>query len=190
MATISEFTVGNAISVVLTDETFDIIESPPGSADKMVATSPIKAVVTFQDMWIAHVAIFTYENRENVVEFSWSPKPVPPPFNGAVGRGRMTMRRVGDDYVFLMRALRRNNKEWPTLTQVKWEELDTLMATDAKAFFQSQGRVQFGRYGDMVENSRTMSNGIGVRVPVTEHAVITSIFVATRALAVLRNLSK
>jgi hypothetical protein len=64
------------------------------------------------------------------------------------------------------------------------------MSGDAKEFFKSLGAVTFGRYGDMVDNSRTMANGIGVMVPVSEHAVIVGIFVATRALAVLRNLSK
>ena len=190
MATISEFTVGNAITVVITDEQVNIIGTPPGESDKMPAVSPIKAIVSYGSIWTGHLATFTYENRANVVEFSWNPTPVPPPFHHAASRGRLTMKRAGDHFVFPVRALRVNNKTWPTLTQITWDELDELHGDNAKAFFKSLGEVEFGRYGDMTSGAGTGGNAIGARVHVDHLSVIIGIFALTRAVAVLRNFGK
>lgn len=190
MTTISEFTVGNAISVQVTDESFEILASPPGTKEKLFAKSPIKAVVSFNTIWTAHLGVFTWADGSHSVEFSWSTEPVPPPFDDVVGRLRQTMKIVDGNWLLPVRAGKNGDKERPTLNGVTWSELDDLIGSDGQAFFKSLGHVEFDRYGDMTPGAGAMSNLIGARVKLGDESVLVAIHVVTRALAVLRNLSK
>lgn len=190
MAVISEFTVGNAISVQVTDEEFEILASPPGTKDKLAAKSQIKAIVRFNTIWSAHLGVFTWQDGSHSVEFSWSTEPVPPPFDNVVGRLRQTMKLVNGYWVLPIRAGKKAGKDRPTLNGVTWDEIDELLGSDGKQFFKSLGDATFGRYGDMTEGSGSMANMIGARVKQGDESVLIAIHVVTRALAVLRNLSK
>lgn len=190
MTIISEFTVGNAIAVQVTDEEFEILASPPGVKDKLVAKSPIKAIVSFNAIWTAHLGVFTWADGSHSVEFSWSTEPVPPPFDNVVGRLRQTMKVVNGKWQLPVRAGKKASKDLPTLNSVSWAEIDGLLGSDGQKFFKSLGDVEFGRYGDMAPDARAMSNLIGARVALDDPQVLVAIHVVTRALAVLRNLSK
>lgn len=190
MATLSEFTAGNAITVQITDEAYEIKSKPVGSNDEFVAKSPVKAIVKFNNIWTAHVGVFSWENGTHGVEFSWSNNPVPPPFDDVVGRLRQTMKLVDGKWVLAVRAGKDGAQERPTLSSVSWDELDSLVGSDAKNFFSSFGNVEFGKYGDYVTNPGAMKNVIGAKVSQDSPSVLIAIHVVTRALAVLRNLSK
>jgi hypothetical protein len=190
MSIISEFTVGNAISVQVTDEAFEILASPPGTKEKIVAKSPIKAVVSFNTIWTAHLGVFTWADGSNSVEFSWSKEPVPPPFDDVVGRLRQTMKIVDGYWLLPVRAGKKGAKDRPTLNGLTWLEIDGLLGSDGQSFFKSLGHVEFGRYGDMASGAGAMANLIGARVKLGDESVLVAIHVVTRALAVLRNLSK
>ena len=190
MAIISEFTVGSAIAVQVTDEEYEILASPPGVKDKLVAKSPIKAIVSFNAIWTAHLGVFTWEDGSHSVEFSWSTEPVPPPFDNVVGRLRQTMKIVDGKWQLPVRAGKNAGRDRPTLNGTTWSEIDGLLGSDAQQFFKSLGDVEFGRYGDMAPDARGMSNLIGARVSLDAPQVLVAIHVVTRALAVLRNLIK
>jgi len=190
MAILREFTVGDAITVQITDEVYEIRSKPVDGDEDLPARSPIKAIVKFNNIWTAHVGVFTWENGSHGVEFSWSNEPVPPPFDFVVGRLRQTLKVIDGKWVLAVRAGKRGIKERPTLANVSWDELDALTGTDAKAFFSSFGDVEFGKYGDFVPNPGAMTNAIGARVSLDSASVLVAIHVVTRALAVLRNLSK
>lgn len=190
MATLREFTVGNAISVQITDEAYEIRSKPVGGDEEINAKSPIKAVVKFNNIWTSHIGVFEWVNGTHGVEFSWSNEPVPPPFDDVIGRLRQTMKLDGDHWVLTVRAGKKGAKERPTLANVTWEELDGLVGSDAKEFFSTFGDVEFGKYGEFVNNPGAMANAIGAKVSRNSPEVLVVIHVVTRALAVLKNLSK
>lgn len=190
MATLQEFTVGNAITVEVTDETYEIRSKPVGADEEFSATSPIKAIVKFNNIWTAHIGVFTWENGTHGVEFSWSNTPVPPPFDNVVGRLRQTIKVIDGKWVLAIRAAKQGAQERPTLSTVTWDELDSLVGSDAKTFFSSFGDLEFGTYGDLVPNPGAMKNVIGAKVSQNSPAVLVVIHIVTRALAVLRNMSK
>lgn len=190
MTTLHEFTVGNAITVEVTDEAYEIKSKPVGGNEELPAKSPIKAIVKFNNIWTSHVGVFTWENGTHGVEFSWSNNPVPPPFDNVVGRLRQTMKLIDGNWILPVRAGRQGEKDRPTLSTVSWAELDTLVGSDAKSFFSSFGDVEFGKYGDFAPNPGQMKNLIGAKVSHDSPSVLVAIHVVTRALAVLRNLSK
>ena len=94
MAILREFTVGDAITVQITDEVYEIRSKPVDGDEDLPARSPIKAIVKFNNIWTAHVGVFTWENGSHGVEFSWSNEPVPPPFDFVVGRLRQTLKVI------------------------------------------------------------------------------------------------
>lgn len=190
MATLQEFTVGNSISVVITDEAYSITDTPAGSVVEQTAHSPIKVVVTFNNIWKAHLGVFSWQDGSHSVQFTWSPEPVPPPFNDVTGRVRHTMKLIGGSYVMSVRAARKGNQPRPTLANISWDELDTLIGTGARDFFESLGEVEFSTYGELVANAGSQKNAIGARVSKDSYAVLVAIHVATRPLAVLRGLRK
>jgi hypothetical protein len=190
MATLHEFTAGNAITVEVTDEAYEIKSKPVGGDEELTAKSPIKAIVKFNNIWTAHIGVFTWADGTHSVEISWSNNPVPPPFDDVVGRLRQTMKVSEGNWILAVRAGKKGAKDRPTLANVTWDELDALVGSDAKTFFSNFGEVQFGRYGDFVPNPGAMVNAIGARVSQDAPAVLVAIHIVTRALAVLRNLSK
>lgn len=189
MSTISEFTVGNAISVVVTDEAYQITDTPAGSMEEQIGRSPIKAIVSFNNIWKAHLGIFSWQDGSHSVQFTWSPEPVPPPFNDVTDRLRHTMKLIDENFVMSVRAARKGKQPRPTLSNITWDELDALLGTPALPFFASLGSVEFATYGELVANPGSQKNAIGARVSVDSVSVLAAIHVATRPLAVLRGLT-
>jgi hypothetical protein len=190
MATISEFTVGNAISVLLTDDAYTITDKPAGSLVEQTGHSPVKALVSYSNIWKAHLGVFSWQDGSHSVQFTWSPEPVPPPFNDVTGRVRHTMKKIGGRYVMSVRAARLGDQPRPTLSNIDWDELNQLLGTDARKFFESFGGVEFSTYGDLVEKPGSQKNAIGARVSPDSYAVLIAMHVATRPLAVLKGLKK
>jgi hypothetical protein len=188
VANIADFVLGNLIAVNVTDEAFQVEGRPPSGGDKQTGASKIRANVSFNTIWKAHVGMFHWETGETSVEISWSNEPTPPPFHHAVDRGRLTMKEVDSRYVFPVRALRLSGKPWPTLAGVAWTEIDGLVGGSAQELFHSLGDIEFGLYGDFVSNAGVHKNAIGASASQEAAAAIVAVFVTTRALAVLKNL--
>ncbi|MBU1251336.1 MAG: hypothetical protein KJ659_04250 [Actinobacteria bacterium] len=53
--------------------------------------------------------------------------------------GKMSLAKVGDRRVGILRAMAYGENEWPTLQSVKWEALDRLAGTDVAALLREHG---------------------------------------------------
>lgn len=102
--------------------------------------------------------------------------------------GKMSLARVGDRRVGILRAMAYGEHEWPTLQSVGWEALDRLAGTDAAALLRDHG----GETGSVIElnpNAKRFKDAPGFAIAEDPTAAFVA-FAITRVLPIASGFGK
>lgn len=71
------------------------------------------------------------------------------PYRRLERAGRMSVQVHDGRWVALLRALRHNGRDWPTLADVSWQELDELAGSSAEALLTRSDGSRVGTWGEL-----------------------------------------
>jgi hypothetical protein len=99
----------------------------------------------------------------------------------------MNIKVVDGNWIALIRAMKVNGKEWPTLNRLTWHEADSLAGTDFKTALESLGATELDIYGKLSSSAgKSQANDIAVQCGAGNAEVIAYVYAVTRPEAIMQ----
>lgn len=130
---------------------------------------------------------FDGEIRVRLTEFLTTP---PPAYSHLNRNGTMTVQvREDGSWVALLRALRPGGKDYPTLNNVSWGELDSLLGQDAKGWLEGLG-FETGTWFALNPKAGRFKDSLAIAVPAEQGNLLVLPWALTRVVALMKKLGK
>lgn len=102
--------------------------------------------------------------------------------------GGMNIETVDGSWLGLIRALKFGDKDYPTLHQVDWAELDELLGSASEAMLLGHGATALGRFADLkAEASARHANTLAFRTAEGNAETVLAVYALTRVLPILHD---
>ena len=148
------------------------------------------ASIETPDGLVAEVAIQSFPDGEIHIRLSEFLATPPPIYSHLNRNGTMTV-QVRDDgkWVALLRALRPGGKDYETLNNVTWAELDGLLGADAKAWLENLG-FETGTWAELNPKAGRFKESIAVAIARDKGNLLVLAWALTRVIALMKKLGK
>jgi hypothetical protein len=173
----------SSASVVFTGESREV------ETGGRAALSEIANIVT-RDGLQAEISIQKFTTGEIHIRLSEFLTTPPPIYSHLNRNGTMTV-QVRDDgkWVALLRALRPGGKEYETLNNVTWSELDGLLGADAKVWLKNLG-FETGTWAELNPKAGRFKDSIAVAIAPANGNLLVLAWALTRVIALMNKLGK
>ncbi len=178
------FTAGH-VTVEMQDDPLDF-EDKPGRDALLMTGSAQAARMTTPDGFDALVGVVTWPTGDvdvRVIHFQDGAAP----YKRLEKAGTMNVKVVGDTWIVLVRAMKVNGKDWPTLNRLTWPEVDWLAGTDFKTAAVSRGATKLATYAELFPGAgKAQANDLAMQCPAGSAEAIAYLYAVTRPEAIMQ----
>lgn len=111
----------------------------------------------------------------------------PDPYRRLERAGRMTVQTSGGRWVALLRALRHNGRDWPTLADVTWLELDLLAGSSAETILTRADGARIGTWGELNSAAARYRDTPAISCNENDAESLLTAYTVTRVMPIMKN---
>jgi len=178
------FSAGH-VTVEMQDDLLEFEDKPTRDAPLMTGSAQA-ARLTTPDGFDALVGVVSWPTNDvdvRVMHFQSGAEP----YKRLEKAGTMNVKVVGDRWIVLVRAMKVNGRDWPTLNRLSWPEVDWLAGGDFKATALEHGATRLGTYVELFPGAgRAQANDLALECPAGSAETIAYLYAVTRPEAIMQ----